>query len=172
MTKPTITAHSPTSEDEARKQVGASVQRFMRRYALVQKTIAEIIGVSQPQISYMLGTSKADRPRSFTPWELFQIELHVKRSTNPDLVFGEILRDAGMVVDADDIYEQIASHPYFTDDDRDDLILAAAVAEVRYRARNGLPAPDQDRVRVVLAGLPSGPRPSPASPRQPRSRRA
>lgn len=165
-TNPTATgARHPGSEDEARKRTGSAIQRFMRRYSLTQKVVADILGVSQPQISYMLGTSKEERPRTFTPWELFQVEHHVKRTLNPDLVFGEILRDAGLVVDATDIYAQIGSHPYFTDDDRDDLILAASVAETRYRSRNGLPAlAEDDRVRVVLAGL----RPMPQTSRTPR----
>lgn len=123
--------------EEAWKHLGAALRRFMDRYELNQAWVAETLGLSQPQVSYLLGRTTRERPRELTPSEMLRMELRVRREIDPDLVLGELQRDAGLIEEVAHPADVVASWPFLDPDFRQDISEMIEKAEARYLARHG-----------------------------------
>lgn len=118
--------------DEVWVHAGAALHRFMDKYGLNQKWVAETIKLSQPQVSYLLGRTTRERPRELTLGEMLRLELRVRREIDPSLVLGEIARDTGAIEDANHPADAVRAYPNLEPDDRDDIADLIERKEERY----------------------------------------
>lgn len=131
--RPSRDKRTPPATEDTWKALGAALARFMAKYQLTQAWIAETMGVSQPQVSYILGNTQRERARELTGSEACAIELRVRAEKNrPDLVLGEIWRDAGLVEDVAHPADVVAAYPFIDPDIRSDIVTLIERAEGRY----------------------------------------
>ena len=163
--------------EDAWQSLAAALRRFMDKYELTQAWVAETLGVSQPQVSYLLGNTKRERTRELLPSEMMAIELRARQEKDPNIVLGEIQRDAGIVEDGYHVADIVASWPFLDPGVREDIAELITRAEDRYLRQAGVDLEDSPPPRLVRSqpvqrggGTPS--RGSSATPgAQPRLRR-
>lgn len=143
---------TPTPDD-AWQLLSQALARFMKKYQLTQSWVADKIGISQPQMSYLLGNTRRERTRELLPSEAAAIELAVRSELDPKIVLGEIFRDAGFVEDARHPADAVSAYPFLDPDVRDDIRNLIERAEARYLAKNDL-QPDESPIPRLVRSRP------------------
>lgn len=139
--------------DEVWVRTGAALKRFIDRYELTQRQVAEVIGMSQPHVSFLVGNHPRESARSLTFEEALRLELWVRAEINPDLVLGEIARDAGLVEDTYGHPVDVTyAYPRFGAEAREVIADLMVRSEERYIEKVG----DPDQLPPVPARLVRG----------------
>lgn len=147
--------------EDAWRSLSSALRRFMDKYDLTQMWVAETLGISQPQVSYLLGNTKRERTRELLGGEACAIELRARAEKDPNIVLGEIFRDAGLVEDGLHPADVVAQYPNLDPGVRDDIAVLITRAEDRYLHRAGLDPEDDSppppaRLRRAQPTPPSG----------------